>query len=229
MSFERFSLLAQADVADQVDELAQPLLVEPRVGVVLGQHAFERRVVALDGEHRLVHGLADGGLLGVGLQVRPAGFLGHPEDVDRSVLVGIFRVGPLGPFGVEFGVLLLEGIGDVLQEDQAEDHVLVLGRVHVAAERVGGLPQFALEAKICPIRAVCGHLFPPISGMVSSISNRRMPWPASGTAPSANSWSQTMTDSSRGNNSWTHRLIRRMRQVRIAGGWHFRRPSQSCA
>ena len=39
------------------------------------------------------------------------------------------------------GVLLLEGVGDVLEEDQAEDDVLVLGRVHAAAQRVGHLPE----------------------------------------------------------------------------------------
>ena len=43
--------------------------------------------------------------------------------------------------GLELGVLLLEGVRDVLEEDQAEDDVLVLGRVHVAAQRVGHLPE----------------------------------------------------------------------------------------
>ena len=45
-------------------------------------------------------------------------------------------------------VLLLEGVGDVLEEDQAEDDVLVLGRVHVVAELVGGGPERGLEAEI---------------------------------------------------------------------------------
>jgi len=138
MSFERFSLVAQTDVADQVDELAEPLLVEAGVGIVLWQHALERGVVAFDGEHGVVHDLADSRLFGIGLQVRPAGFLRHPEDVDRPVLVRVFRVGPMCPFGLELGVLLLEGVGDVLEEDQAQDDVLVLGRVHVGAEGVGG-------------------------------------------------------------------------------------------
>ena len=109
---------------------------------------------------------------------------GTQKTLIGPVFVGVFRVGPLGPFGVELGVLLLEGVGDVLQEDQAEDDVLVLGRVHVVAELVGGQPEFALEAQIRPIRAVCGHLFPPIFRMVSAISNRRRPRPASGTAHS---------------------------------------------
>ena len=104
-------LVAQADVADQVDELAQALLVQARVGVVLGQHALEGRVVALDGQHGVVDGLADGRLLGVGLEVGPAGLPGHPEDVlgryssgssikadclrrsgDRAQIVFVFRI-----------------------------------------------------------------------------------------------------------------------------------------
>ncbi len=38
----RGRLVAEADVGDQVDQLAEPRLVERRAGVVLGQHAFER-------------------------------------------------------------------------------------------------------------------------------------------------------------------------------------------
>jgi hypothetical protein len=34
-------------------------------------------------------------------------------------------------------VALLEGVGDVLEEDEAQDDVLVFGRVHVVAQRVG--------------------------------------------------------------------------------------------
>jgi len=54
---------------------------------------------------------------------------------------------------VPAGVHLLEGVGDVLQEDQAEHHVLVLGRVHIVAELVGRLPQCGLEAERGPVAA----------------------------------------------------------------------------
>ena len=118
-------------------------LVERGAGVVLGQHALERRVVALDAGHRVVDELADGGLLGLRLQVRPARLGRHPEDVLRAVLVGVLGVGALRLLGFELRVLLLEGVGDVLEEDQAEDDVLVLGGVHAAAERVGHLPELA--------------------------------------------------------------------------------------
>ena len=136
---------AERDVADQVDELAEALLVEAGAGVVLGQHALERGVVALDGGHGVVHQLADGGLRGAGLEVLPARLLGHPEDAGGAVLVGVFGVGALRLLGFELGVLGLEGVGDVLEEDQAEDDVLVLGRVHVVAQRVGGGPELGLD------------------------------------------------------------------------------------
>ena len=45
-------------------------------------------------------------------------------------------------------MLRLEGIRDVLEEDQAQDDVLVLRRIHIVAEAVGHLPQLGLEAEI---------------------------------------------------------------------------------
>ena len=105
-------LVTHLDVADEVDELAQPLLVEGGAGVVLGQHVLERGVVALDAGHGAVHELADGGLARLGLQMSPAGLRRHPEDVLGDVLVAV-----LGSFGSPFGqnrrMALLEGIGDV--------------------------------------------------------------------------------------------------------------------
>ncbi len=44
--------------------------------------------------------------------------------------------------------MLLKGIGDVFQEDQAEHHVLVFGGVHVVPQLVGGQPELRLEAKV---------------------------------------------------------------------------------
>ena len=76
-----------------------------------------------------------------------------------AVLVRILRVGALRLLRFEFGVLGLEGVGDVLEEDQAEDDVLVLGRVHVVAERVGGGPELGLEAEVGGVVAVASFCF----------------------------------------------------------------------
>ena len=61
----------------------------------------------------------------------PAGFLRHPENAGGPVLVGVLRVGAVLPLRFQLGVLGLKGVGDVLEEDQTEHDVLVLGGVHV--------------------------------------------------------------------------------------------------
>ena len=63
-------------------------LSSDRPGVVLGQHALEARVVAFDGDHRLIDQLADGGLLGLGLESRPSG---PPSAPRRRLSPGIRR------------------------------------------------------------------------------------------------------------------------------------------
>ena len=109
-------LVADLDVADEVNDLAEARLVERGARVVLRQHALERRVVALDSDHGVFHELADSGLFGLRLQVCPACFGRHPEDALRPVLVGVFGIGPLRLLGDELGVTLLEGVGDVLEK-----------------------------------------------------------------------------------------------------------------
>lgn len=80
--------------------------------------------------------------------MRPARFGWHPEDVLGPVLVGVFRIGALRLFGLEPGVHFLECVGDVLEEDQAEDDVLVFGRVHAAAQGIGHAPELGLVTDI---------------------------------------------------------------------------------
>ena len=96
--------------------------------------------------HRVVDQLADGRLLGVGLQMRPARLLRHPEHVLGEILVRVFGGG--GVFGQQRGALRLEGVRDVLEEDQAERDVLVVGRLEVLAQLVGGEEQLRLEAEV---------------------------------------------------------------------------------
>ena len=124
------------------------MFVEAGAGVVFGEDAFEARVVARAGDHGVVHGLADGGLFGAGLEVGPAGIGGHPEDVLGFVFVRVFGVGPgvVALAGEEFGAVFLEGVGDVFEEDEAEDDVLVFRRVHVVPQLISGEPELSLEA-----------------------------------------------------------------------------------
>jgi hypothetical protein len=44
-----------ADIAEEVDQLAQPALVKTGARVVLGEHAFEPRIVTFDGLHRAIN------------------------------------------------------------------------------------------------------------------------------------------------------------------------------
>jgi len=152
--FGALLLVTQADGANEVNQLAEALLVERGAGVVFGQNALQRLVVALNGNHRIVNDLAYSGLFGVGLEVRPPRLLRHPEDVLRSILVWILRVGTFRLFGNKPGVVLLKCVGDVLQEDETENDVLVLGGVHIVAELVCRLPELDLKAERCSIGAV---------------------------------------------------------------------------
>ena len=134
-------------------------LLQLALGVVLRQHALERRVLPLDGLHRRVDPRADVGLLGRLAQVFPAVAFRDPEDAFGGVLVAVLEDRLLRRFvGHEVvrarvvdqtGQLVVadhEGVGDVLEEDQPEDDVLVLGGVHLPAELIGRVPQRGFEA-----------------------------------------------------------------------------------
>ncbi len=149
--------VTEPDSADEVDQLAKAMLVQRGPGVILGQDALERvlaglvlRLVRLLNRiHGIVHDLADGRLLGVRLEKRPTCFFRHPEDVFGPVFVRVFRIGP----GIitftrnEFGTVFLEAVGNVFEEDQPKDDMLVFRRVHVVPQLVGGEPEFGFEAE----------------------------------------------------------------------------------
>ena len=59
-----------------------------------------------------------------------------------TVFVRVLRVGALVSLGLKFGIRLLEGIGNLLEEDEAQYDVLVFGGVHAASEGVGHAPKF---------------------------------------------------------------------------------------
>ena len=109
--------------------------------VVLGEDTSEIRIVSLDGSHRLVDCGPIGLLPGLGLDGGPSGFLGDPKHVAGGVVVSLLRVHSLVDFGFQFLVEFLEGIGDVLEEDEGEDDVLVFCGVDVASEGIGSSPE----------------------------------------------------------------------------------------
>jgi len=102
----------------------------------LGSTLLSCRVVAFDAGHGVIHELADGAMLDLRLQMRPTCLGRHPEDVLRAVLIRVLKVVALRLFGLKNSVLFLEGIGDVLEKNNAEDDVLVFGGIHAAAQCV---------------------------------------------------------------------------------------------
>jgi hypothetical protein len=138
----------ELDGADEVDQFAEAVFVEVGAAVVLVEGAFEAGVVTLEGDHGVVDLFADGREFGAGLELLPSGFLGHPKDAGSQILVFVFGIGAFkfAKACDELRLMFLEGVGDVFEEDEAEDDVLVFRRVHVVAELVGGEPELGLEA-----------------------------------------------------------------------------------
>ena len=134
--------IPQADRADEVDQFAQAALIQLFTAVILGQHPFQPRILLLDGRHGLIDQDADLRALGPRLQLPPARCLRHPEDILHQVFVAIFGVGVrrLLP-GAQIIVQFLEGVGDIFEEDQAQDDMFIFGRVQVAAQLIGRSPQ----------------------------------------------------------------------------------------
>lgn len=80
----------------------------------------------------------------------PASLRRHPEHVLGAVLVGILGIRPrvLALASEQLREEFLERVADVLEEDQAEYCVILLGRIHVVAEFIGCQPLFRLEPKV---------------------------------------------------------------------------------
>ena len=132
---------ADFDVADQVHDLSQHLLVQVVTAEVFWQDSLQGVVVPLDDVHGPVDGCPDVLLSGPGLDDGPAGILGDPEHVPFFVLVGLFGVAPLVDLRLELFMEFLEGVRDVFQEHQWEYDVLVFGCVDVASECVRCCPE----------------------------------------------------------------------------------------
>ena len=102
------------------------------------------------------------GVFGLALQVAPAGVGRHEEDVFGAVFVAVFGVGAHVCFADQLGVQALEGVGDVAQEDQAEDDVFVFGGVDVFAQFVGRFPELGFEGFFGVADWLPGHFLFPI-------------------------------------------------------------------
>ncbi len=147
-------VVTEPDLRDRLHERAKLGRLDRRPGVDLREHPAELLgVVALDRIERLVQALPDVRERRRGEQGIPPCLPGNPEDILRDVLIAILEDpgalrGVLGevvlvrrvPRGLfEYGSPSLERVGDVLQEQQPEDKVLVLGRLDATPHPVGSL------------------------------------------------------------------------------------------
>ena len=150
--------VAEADGGDQIDQLAELAIRQLRPGVAFVEDALEPGVFGLDQRQGVVDALADVRLFRGGAQGFPAGGFRHPEDVGFLVVVAVFQlvgnqggiiemvvVGGIGEAPGQFGTARGEGIGDILDEDQPEDEVFVLGGIQIGAQLVGGRPEGFLD------------------------------------------------------------------------------------
>lgn len=133
------------DVVDGIDEGGELAAIQPEAGeVVVRQGALERGIALL---HRGEGGVdldRDVALLGMLLDVGPAGGLRQVEDILHGVELHHVEVFLLA-LCHQLGPALLEFVGDELEEDQREHDVLVFRGLDGAPQLGGGVPEGFLE------------------------------------------------------------------------------------
>lgn len=157
--------VAHVHVAEHIHHVAEHALVEVGGRVVLWEHAFERLVVLLDFDHRLVKNLADFGGVGGFRDFGPAGILRNKEDVFAHVFVEVFF--EAFAFGDEFVVAFFECGRNVTQEDEPCENFAVVRRRDVPPKFAGGVPNLLFKAecrrglrRFCRFRNTC-HVLKP--------------------------------------------------------------------
>ena len=147
-------LLAQFDgIGEEVHHVAQAALVQFGTGKVLGQDTLQAVVLLLNLHHGIVDDLTN---------LRRVSSLGnhiptcigwHIENVFRRVFVLVL----LETVALIHQLLMLhvETIGDVLQEDKPQHHILILRSINRATEQVGCLPNLILKTEVCCIVFLC--------------------------------------------------------------------------
>ena len=157
--------VAHVHVAEHIDHIAEYTFVEVGGRVVLGKHAFERLVVLLDFDHRLVENLAYFGSVSGFRNFGPASVLRNKEDVFTHVFVKVFF--EAFAFGDELVVAFFECGRNVAQEDEPGENFAVVRRRDVPPEFAGGVPDLLFKAesrrglrRFCRFRDTCHELKP---------------------------------------------------------------------
>lgn len=152
------AVLLHADIREEVDHVTEAALVELGAGERFREDALQARILLFDREHGAVDDLADLGRVGGVRDALPAGFLRHEKDV--LLRVGVRILFESLALRHELVPPRVEPVGEVFQEDEAEDDVFVLGGVQIAAENAGGVPYLFLKTdRGCVFRhGVCSKI-----------------------------------------------------------------------
>ena len=133
----------KVQVREHIDQLSEDGSVQVLAGVDFWEDALQLVVFLLDGVHGRVESSTDGWRLGVIANMGPAGGRRDEENAFGGVLVAVFGVGAHLLLTLQALVDLLKSLGDVAEEDEAEDDMLVLGGIDVLAELIGGFKELA--------------------------------------------------------------------------------------
>ena len=204
---------------EHVLELGVLLLYSFERVVQQAANAFELIVVGsavFDLQHRIDRHLS------VVLDEIPAGNRGDPEDVLLGVVVPSLQllldqivrvvtqevvIAGVLESNLQFGTPLLEGVGDVLQEDQPQNHMHVIAGVNVGTQAVSGIPQACVKILEELLFFVVHSNFPGVARS-SAIKNahpvgRTILFGGVGVRPKkANERSQPLSCCSRSCNTW---------------------------
>ncbi len=130
-------------------------------GKAFVEDALQAGVVLLDGDESVIDPFADVGLLGLVADVLPACRFRHPEDIRHRVEIAVFQqmfelagfadeklTVRVGEFPLQLVEAFIEGVGDVLEEDEAEDDMLVFSGIHVRPQLVGSRPECFVQVLV---------------------------------------------------------------------------------
>ena len=132
-------------VREEVDHVAEHPFVDVAGTVELRQHALQRLVLALDGDHRVVDRLAVVRLVRDGGDLFPARGLRNEEDVLLHVGVAVLLVAVA--LRLQLAVAVLEGVRDIPQKQEPHQHLAVLRGGQLAAHQIRRVPELGLKPK----------------------------------------------------------------------------------
>jgi len=140
-----FLILHRVDIVDRINQGRELTAIQAQAGeIVVRQRTLERGIALLHRRQGRVDLDRDIVLLGVLLNIAPAGSLRQVEDVLHGVELHHIDVFLL-PLRDQLRPPLLKLVRNKFKEDQTQHHVFIFGRLHATPQPVGGIPQEFFE------------------------------------------------------------------------------------